>query len=244
MDIGTYAVEAEVEANHWWFVGRRQLFSKIVRSLPLNQQADALDIGTSTGTNLRMLRELGFTRVVGLDNSDVAIRFCAEKSLGKVEKGDACKLPFADNRFNLILATDVIEHVDDDVGALREMLRVLAPGGHVLITVPAFMSLWGLQDDVAQHRRRYRMRGLLERVELAGLKSRNAFYFNFLLFLPIWAARKIIRVLGVKLESENQVNSYWINKILSAVMSLDISLSPALSPPFGVSALVLAQKAD
>jgi SAM-dependent methyltransferase len=244
MDTGTYAVEAEIEANHWWFVGRRQLFSKIVGTLQLDGQADTLDIGTSTGTNLRMLRELGFARVTGLDNSDVAIRFCAEKGLGKVEKGDACKLPFADNRFDLILATDVIEHVDDDVGALREMLRVLAPGGHVLITVPAFMSLWGLQDDVAQHRRRYRMKMLVDRVELAGLRSKDSFYFNFLLFLPIWAARKTIRILGIKLESENQVNSYWINKILSAVMSVDIFLSPALTPPFGVSALVLAQKAD
>lgn len=241
MDLATYAVEAEIERDHWWFVGRRRLFSSVIGGLGLDRAADILDIGTSTGTNLRMLRELGFGRVTGLDSSEVAVKFCSDKGLGSVELGDACNLPFADNRFDLVLATDVIEHVDD-VAALGEIARVLAPGGSVLISVPTFMALWGLQDDVAHHKRRYLMGEVTERVQRAGLSIERSYYFNFLLFVPIWAARKIIRLMGVKLSSENQVNSPVINSILGAIFSADIALAPRLKMPFGVSALVLARK--
>ena len=108
------------------------------------------------GTNLRLLQELGICRTArGLDLSDDAIRWCAEKGLGTVEKGDVCNLPFGEASFELVLATDIIEHVDDDLQAITEIRRVLAPGGTAIITVPAFQSLWGLQDDVAHHKRRY-----------------------------------------------------------------------------------------
>lgn len=242
MDIATYAVEAEIERDHWWFVGRRRLFSSVIGSLGLDREADILDIGTSTGTNLRMLRDLDFRRVTGLDSSEVAVKFCSEKGLGAVELGDACNLPFEPDRFELVLATDVIEHVDD-VAALREIARVLAPGGYALISVPTFMALWGLQDDVAHHKRRYLKGEVVEKVRQAGLRVQTAYYFNFVLFVPIWIARRIIRVMGIKLNSENQVNSPLINSILTAVFAADIRLAPRLKMPFGVSALVVARKA-
>jgi SAM-dependent methyltransferase len=243
MDIATFEVEAEVEANHWWFVGRRQLFSSLIEHTGLDRRASVLDVGTSTGTNLRMLRDLGFSRVRGLDSSEVAIQFCDQKGLGTVELGDACRIPAEDGSFQLVLATDVIEHVDDDNAALKEFTRVLAPGGYLLLTVPAFMSLWGLQDTVAQHRRRYRMRGLVNQIADAGLQPLQRFYFNFFLFAPIWTARQIIKMFGIKLGSENQVNSPSINKILTRIMAFDVALAPSIRPPFGVSALVLARKA-
>ncbi len=148
MEVATYAAEATIEANHWWFVGRRLLFSRIVQGFDLPDSAKILDVGTGTGANLRMLRDLGFDQVTGVDQSPEAIRFCAEKGLGKVQPGNACALPFPDRQFDLVLATDVIEHVDDDLAALREIRRVAKPGGHLLLTVPTFPILWGLQDDV------------------------------------------------------------------------------------------------
>ena len=81
MDYSTYEVEAQVEATHWWFVGRRKLFSQIIKTFDLPNDASVLDIGTSTGTNLRMLRELGYHNVRGLDLHDEAIRWCADKGL-------------------------------------------------------------------------------------------------------------------------------------------------------------------
>lgn len=241
MDISTYEVEAEVEANHWWFVARRQLFADVIARLGLGTGSRVLDVGTSTGTNLRLLEELGYTNRVGLDMSDDAIRYCAEKGLGKVEKGDVCQLPFRDGEFDPVLATDIIEHVDDDTRALSEIRRVLARGGTAIITVPAFPSLWGLQDTVSHHKRRYRMRQLLGVIDSAGLDCRENFHFNYLLFVPIWAARQLIRVMGIRLKSENQINGAALNRFLTWLFKVDVASACHLRPPFGVSILAIAR---
>jgi SAM-dependent methyltransferase len=242
MDTSTFAVEAEVEANHWWFVARRQLFAHLIARQQLSADAHVLDIGTSTGTNLRLLRELGFANRVGLDLSDDAIRWCAEKGLGKVEKGDVCNLPFGDGEFDLVLATDIIEHVDDDLRAIEEIRRVLAPGGTAIISVPAFQSLWGLQDEVAHHRRRYLKKGFLDLVHRGGLVCRTGFYFNYLLFIPIWGARQVIRLLKIKLESENQMNTPLLNRLLTWVFTVDVATARVIHPPFGVSIVAVTNR--
>ena len=240
MDIGAYAAEAVVEATHWWFAGRRILFSQIIKGFGLPQDSAVLDIGTSTGTNLRMLRNLGFTRVTGLDQSPEAIRFCAEKGFGHVQIGDVCELPFPDNVFDLVLATDIIEHVTSDNEALREIRRVLKPNGHLLLTVPTFRLLWGMQDDVSHHQRRYKMRELLDKVRAAGLIPQQYFYFNYILFFPILIARRLLRLLGVRGASENKINPAWLNSILLPLFLFDINTARWLKPPFGVSALAVA----
>jgi hypothetical protein len=104
------------------------------------------------------------------------------------------------------------------------------------------MSLWGMQDVVAQHKRRYLIREVVRRMDQAGLHPIRSFYFNFLLFVPIWAMRQLLKLLRVKLGSENEINTSWINAMLTAVMALDVRLAPVVHPPFGVSALVLARK--
>jgi|SRR4051812_5053651 len=242
MDIATFAVEAEAEATHWWFVGRRRIFAAELEQAGVKPTDRVLDIGTGTGANLRMLRDLGFTDVTGLDASDQAIGYCASKGLGIVRKGDICALPFGGGCFDAVLATDVLEHVDDDAAAAREIARVLAPGGRALITVPAFQSLWGLQDRQAFHKRRYRMKQLLAVLQEAGLSPRRSYYFNYLLFIPIYLARRVIDLLKLDLKSEGQVNTPLINRILLAVFSLDVRTAAAIKPPFGVSILVMAGK--
>lgn len=240
----TYAIEAEVEATHWWFTERRWLFGWLIGGFGLDRHARILDIGTSTGTNLRMLRELGFLHSEGLDASEEAVRWCAEKGYGKVSLGDVCELPFEDQTFDCVLATDIIEHVDDDAAALREICRVLKPGGQVLITVPAFMSLWGVQDIVGQHKRRYRASELRTRVEMAGLTTQRSFYFNYLLFLPILCVRRFVRCTHVKLESENQLNSPLLNRVLRMIFHFDVWSARWLRPPFGVSFLLNAKRVN
>lgn len=240
MEISTYAIEAQVEATHWWFTGRRRLLGRMIAAFGLPADARILDIGTSTGTNLRMLRDLGFSRYEGLDMSDEAVRWCADKGYGKVTRGDACALPFPDASFDLVLATDIIEHVDDDVLALDEMRRVLKPDGRVLVTVPAFPILWGLQDEIGHHKRRYRMAELVTRIGQADLVVHRRFHFNYLLFLPILLARRIIAVFGMRLQNENEVNSPLINRVLSWVFRFDVWTAPKVKPPFGVSCLAVA----
>jgi SAM-dependent methyltransferase len=241
MDTSTYAVEAEVEATHWWFVARRRLLADLIARQRIPRDARVLDIGTSTGSNLRLLKELGFDNRRGLDLSDDAIRWCAEKGFGKVEKGDVCNLPFANGEFELVLATDIIEHVDDDFRAISEIRRVLAPKGVAIITVPAFESFWGLQDEIAHHKRRYRRNELVTLIERSGLTCLDSFYFNYLLFLPIWGARQVIRLLRVNLESEAQVNTPLLNRLLTWIFTLDVTTARVLHPPFGVSIMAVTK---
>lgn len=243
MDAAVYEIESRVEATHWWFAGRRRLFSKEIAQQGIAHNACVLDIGTGTGSNLRMLQETGFRNVLGIDQSEDAIRFCTEKGF-KVEKGDICSLPFPDLSIDLILATDIIEHVDEDDVALAEIARVLAPSGRALITVPAFQSLWGRQDDVAHHKRRYRRRELLEKLRGAQLSPMRVFYFNSILFGPIWLARQLMRIIGTKIESENELNPSWLNRLLTPVFAIDVAMAPSLRLPFGVSILVMAERSD
>jgi SAM-dependent methyltransferase len=241
MKASLYEVEAEVEGSHWWFLGRRKLFAHVLSEADLRGRNRALDIGTSTGNNLHLLRQLDFAEVVGVDFSENALRFCRKRGLGRVVLGDAQTLPFSSGSFDVVLATDVIEHLDDDLSALKEIDRVLAPGGRALITVPAFQSLWGAEDDRTWHKRRYRLGPLVELVARSGLRLITAYYFNYLLFVPIWAARRVMKHMGVEIESDSKLNAPLLNSILAAIFSMDVVTAPRLHPPFGVSILCLAE---
>jgi SAM-dependent methyltransferase len=242
MDPSVFLVEAKIEATHWWFVERRRLFADLIRKSRIPLDADVVDVGTGTGANLRLLKEMGFTRVTGIDPSETAAHWCAEKRLGTVRTGDLCALPLADASVDLVLATDVIEHVAQDGKAVAEIQRVLRPGGTALITVPAFPSLWGLQDVKSHHYRRYRMAPFLRLIEQSGLVIEKKFHFNYLLFAPIYAARQVINLLDIKLGSENEVNSPALNRLLGLVFRLDVTTAPFIKPPFGVSILALVHR--
>ena len=244
MERTTYAAEAAAEETHWWFVGRRILFRRLLERRTVGRAARILDVGTSTGTNLRLLVDMGYGDVTGLDSSAEAIRFCAEKGLPPVRQGSITEIPFEAGRFDLVLATDVVEHVEDDRAAVAEVARVLEPGGIALFTVPAFQSLWGLQDEVSHHKRRYRRRGFLRLVGEAGLEIVDQFYFNYVLFLPIWLARRLLPLAAPGARSETELNTPLLNAVLLRVMRFDVATAPLIRPPFGVSYLVLARKAS
>jgi SAM-dependent methyltransferase len=239
-----YDIEAKVEGEHWWFAGRRKLFANEIARANIRQSSLVLDVGVGSGSNLRMLTQLEFPHVIGLDPNPDVVRICRDKGFASVQQGGICNMPFSSESFDFVLATDVIEHVQDDVAALNEICRVMRPGGYVLITVPAFQTLWGLQDEVALHYRRYRLETLVERVVGAKLVIVRSYYFNYLLFAPIWTARQIIRLARIDLKSENELNLPMINRVLTAIFRLDIATAPVVSPPFGVSALVFAQRSQ
>lgn len=241
MDTSVYAAEAKVVEAHWWFLGRQTLFSREIEKMGVSRDAAVLDVGTSTGANLEMARKAGFADIMGLDFSAVSQQWCAERGLPPVRIGDVCNMPFADNQFDLVLATDIIEHVDDDEKALREIERVLKPGGKCLITVPAFRLMWSRHDETAHHKRRYLMKELVNKTVGAGLDVSHRYYFNFLLFVPIWLARKAVAFLGMKFDSDTEINSPVINWILHQVFKIDVLMAPWLNAPFGVSALVVAK---
>jgi SAM-dependent methyltransferase len=235
-----YETESQIEQSHWWFVARRNLFKSYLNDV--KRDAAVLDIGSSSGTNLRLLKELGFSNYQGFDYNELSKKFCAEKKLGEVVIGDICNSNLPSNHYDFILATDVIEHIDDHKRALDEIKRILKPEGKLLITVPCFMSLWGDHDVISMHKRRYRKPEITGLVANSGLKVIKSYYFNFFLFLPILAFRKLTKALGIKIESENSVNNSVMNKLFKLVFETDIALAKKNIFPFGVSCLVLATK--
>jgi SAM-dependent methyltransferase len=247
LDLSAYEVTSRVEETHWWFVGRRKLFQKIIQELDLGPDARVLDVGSETGSNLRLLQSLEFGKILGLDREKTAIDFCFQKGLPEVLEGDACDLPFEDDSFELVLATDILEHLEDDSKAVDEIVRVLVPGGRAIFTVPRFAFLWGALDELSQHKKRYEYQQFKKLIHDSPLIDIELSCFNFILFLPILLVRKTISFLGIKEKNDNDINSTWLNKILKKIFFLDIGLSRRISPFFGafipsVSLLAVAKK--
>ena len=138
----TYPIMFRVEQSHWWYTGRRQILSGFLEDIcrrVTDRRPRILDVGCGTGANLLMLSKFGDAE--GVDLSEDALAFCRERGLENVKLGAAEKLPYDDGTFDLVTALDVVEHLDDDLGGLSEMRRVLRPGGRVLLFVPTFMFL-------------------------------------------------------------------------------------------------------
>jgi SAM-dependent methyltransferase len=242
MNSETYAVEAQVQRTHWWFDGRRRLLARLLRNLGPRPAWRVLEVGAGTGANLPVLGSLGVRQVVACDLSLEALRYSAAGSRAVLARADASCLPFRVATFDLLVAADVIEHLDDDAAALAEFVRVLKPGGHLVLTVPSFPSLWGPQDIVAHHRRRYVRTALLGQLRRSGLHVDACFHFNYLLFVPIWAARKLLLAMRVRVNSENEINTDWMNRVLRRVFFIDVDTAPRVRAPFGVSLCLVAMK--
>jgi len=242
----TYAIMDRVEDSHWWFVGRRAILESfleaIVQSLKSKiQDLRILDIGCGTGANLEMLSQFGSAE--GVDVSDDALEFCRKKGL-TVQKGLAETLPYEDETFDVTTALDVVEHLDDDIAGLKEMHRVTKTGGYSLIFVPAFMWLWGVQDDISHHRIRYTRKQIVERLETAGFKVERATYANFTFFAPVLGGRVFMRATGIRPESENNINISALNGVFGKLFSAERFWLKNLNFPFGVSIVVVARKSD
>ncbi len=241
----TYAIMREVEDQHWWYVGRRRIISSWVEIVCREigkRRPRILDVGCGTGANLQMLAEFGVAE--GVDVSAEALDFCRARGLGQVRQGAAESLPYEDAQFDLVTGLDVVEHLDDDVAGLREMFRVLRPGGRVLLFVPAFMFLWGVQDDLSNHRRRYTLAELKERLGAAGLMVERASYANITFFAPILFGRVLMRLTGFRPASENNINISALNGLLSRVLGAESWWLRKMSFPFGVSAICVARRPE
>ncbi|MFL6466508.1 MAG: class I SAM-dependent methyltransferase [Pyrinomonadaceae bacterium] len=240
----TYAIMDRVEDTHWWFVGRRAILETFLKQIAQKLKSEVqnpriLDVGCGTGANLEMLSQFGTSE--GVDVSDEALEFCRRKGLA-VQKGLAETLPFENESFDITTALDVIEHLDDDVAGLREMYRVTKTGGYSLIFVPAFMWLWGVQDDISHHRIRYTRTQIVERIENAGFEVERATYANFTFFAPVLGGRTLMKLTGITPESENNINISALNPLFGKLLSSERFWLKNLNFPFGVSIVIVAKK--
>jgi SAM-dependent methyltransferase len=184
----------DVEERHWWYRGRRAVLEAVLDGidLPIGGDARILDAGCGSGRNMVALARRG--AVTGIELAEQSLAAARARDLGPVVPGSLDEpLPFADGAFDLAVVLDVLEHVADDGAALRELARVLAPGGRLLVTVPQYGWLWGEHDVLAHHHRRYTRTSLLPRAADAGFEAERVTAFNTLLLAPIAAVRLVQR---------------------------------------------------
>src|SRR5712692_228547 len=162
------------EDRHWWYKGRRTVLARALADLELPAGARILDAGCGSGRNMVELARYGSVTAVEL--STASVELARAREAGEVIEGSVLEMPFADASFDLATSLDVIEHLDDDVGALRELRRVVAPGGCLLVTVPAYQWLWSGHDEINHHHRRYTRRSLRVVGEQAGWKQVRTTY--------------------------------------------------------------------
>jgi len=244
MDQEFYSEYSQIEDRHWWFRGRREIFTRLLAPLADGPRLRILDIGFGTGAMLVFLARYG--SVVGMDMSVEAIRFARTRCNLPMLLGDITQIPLETASFDLVTAFDIIEHVDDDAAAIKELARVCRPGGHTLLTVPAFQFLWGNQDVVSHHRRRYTLAQFEQLVRAAGFVPRRLSYFNALLFPAVAAVRVARRLRG---EPKGEVKSDFtmtkpglVNDTLARVFAAEGWLLARWRLPVGVSIVCLAER--
>jgi SAM-dependent methyltransferase len=152
-----YRVMAELEGVQWWYAGMRRIARALLE--PLLPEAGSrsrriLDAGCGTGWNLQALSVFGETH--GVDLSPLAASATRRRG-GRVSLGNLLSLPYGSASFDVVTSFDVIYHawVVDDVQAVRELARVLKPGGVLLLKAPALKILWGAHDEAVLSRHRY-----------------------------------------------------------------------------------------
>nr|WP_315382614.1 class I SAM-dependent methyltransferase [uncultured Sphingomonas sp.] len=240
MDRIVYDRMAAHDSTHWWYRARRDILADyLARYGAVPKDAKILEIGCGTGHNLPMLGAFGEVDAIEIDP---AAREIASARLGKPV--GASPLPeltgVQPGSYDLIAVLDVVEHIEDDVAALKAMASVLKPGGKILITVPAHQWMWSAHDVVNHHKRRYSKATLLASLEKAGLKWRKLRWFNSLLFPVAVAARFAGKLMG-KDDSDDSPPPAVLNKAFETIFGLERHLLGRLPMPPGLSIIVIAE---
>ncbi|TMD86257.1 MAG: methyltransferase domain-containing protein [Chloroflexi bacterium] len=223
----------QLEQDHWWYAGRRAVILAALRQY-LDKGARVLDFGCGAGGLTHALAAR--YQVLGVDSSKTAIEVAQRRGINAQLIDSNQPLP---GGFDAVCALDVLEHLDDDEGMVRRLAACIRPGGRIIVTVPAYAWLWGSMDEVAGHRRRYRLRSLRGLMERAGLRRVHASYFNSLLF-PALAAGRLLGLPRPGHEVDTPPRA--VNALLATVFSMEAPVASRLSIPFGTSILFIGRR--
>ena len=245
MDVSFEKKYHELEGRHWWFVGRRDFIGRLLKKEP--KDSAILDIGCSGGPLMKFLSENKFRNIFGIDTSQSAIDLCKSRGIANVLVKDATNTQFEAETFNIVIASDVLEHIKEERAALAEWQRILKKGGKLIIFVPAFNFLWSAHDTANHHFRRYTNTQLSVLLKECGFEIIRSSYWNFFLFFPASLVRLTKRLLPEnKVQAHDELNllPFLINYFLICLLKLENWLAAKINLPVGVSVFVVARKKD
>jgi len=241
-----YEQHAQLEERHWWFRGRRAVCAGLLREeLERDVPRRVLDLGAGSGGFLGELESLG-AEIFYTDLDGDVLPVCRERGFPRGVRARGEALPFHTDSFDLVCLFDVLEHIADDARALREVRRVLRPGGHVCLHVPAHPILFARNDRVAGHERRYTRRSLDRVLQGAGFAPRRIGHTNMLLF-PLIASAVLALKAAEKLRltpDGDYTNLSWdpppvVHEALYRVFAAERFLSRRIDLPIGHSIVAL-----
>ena len=237
---------AELEENHWWFKGRREILQTLLQKhLNWDSVEQLLEVGVSSGVNLYSLYPLAQNKLFGVEPFEPNRKIADSRGDIDVYAGTAETLPeeIQSRQFDVITMFDVLEHTEGDVFVLETRRNKLSDDGKLILTVPAYNFLWGEQDIVSHHYRRY-TKGMLENhLHSAGYRVSYASYFNTFLFPPIVLFRLIDR-LKTKEEYDEfgnfRIGNPLMDKWLYRIFRNEKNWLKYLRFPFGISLFTIA----
>jgi SAM-dependent methyltransferase len=232
------------DEEHWWYRGRRRILRAAIERLALGPVERLLDAGCGSGRTLDELARYG--RVSGVDISAEAVAAARRRGHRDVHLAHVEEMPFPDATFDVVTCLDVVEHTPDDRATLAELLRVTRPGGALLVTVPAYQSLWSWHDEANRHFRRYDSSSLRGAARAAGWEVVGDTHFNGLLLAPAAAVRLAQRHRGTHAHSDLELTPSSLNGVLELPLRLESRLvAHGARLPAGLSLLgVLRRPAE
>ncbi len=241
---------SEMEKSHFWYVSRRRVVAAALETVvaPLPDGFRVLEVGCGAGGMLEVLRTAsGRGRVFGLDLHVEGLRFARRRTEVPVVAGDLSRAPFS-SPFDVVALFDVLEHFDDDVAVLRDLSRLVAPSGTLVVTVPASPSLWSYFDEAARHRRRYTRAALASKLSDAGFDPLNVTPFLAAYFPLVYLHRRLSPLSRKRSSAHERTRE---DLVAPGLVNRPLTLLSAFEPllvrrrarlPFGTSILALATK--
>lgn len=237
-----------LEKTHWWFRARRRILKTLLACVPWPASPRIAEIGIGPGENLYEVYPPD-ARLIGIEPEPLNAERARAKGPVPVYVATAEALPevLRDGTFDGLAMFDVLEHTPDDGLVLRALRAKLKADGWLVMSVPAYRWLWGRQDDINCHYRRYTRRELVSKLRRAGYVVRRATYFNTLLFLPIALLRLLAKISPPRNRASNSDFDYATSRLdplLFRIFALEARLLRRLRFPFGVSIFAAAQPAS
>lgn len=238
-----YEIMYHVEDTHWWYQGMAQITRRVLaRWYNPGANLRILDAGCGTGAALTSyLADYG--QVTGFDFAQAALRFCRQRGASRLTRASIMHIPFADQSFDLATSFDVLSElaIVDDLPALCELRRVLAPGGRLVLRLPAYAWLRGHHDEAVHTRHRYTRGEIAARLRQVGFEVAHLSYANAVLFPAAWAKRAAERMAPPRGGSDLTLNVGRLNGLLTKALAAEAPLVAGPGLPFGLTVVAVGE---